>query len=356
MSTGAHLVDDTRRAYRRLPRTLGQQSAEPPRPGDLLVLAATAGQGVEWAILARDPARPGRLLAVPADSQPLVGSADVAIPASAPEGPLVLRCRFGGWFRVELFDQAAHTGTLIPEDLSRALVKWSAVQQSTIVGSILEQEVDDDLEYQDWVCEALEPARRALAARSPASERREVDLSPLTLTDANELGDPLDIASDPRPYGRFRSRLIALAASLSLALGVGLFWLQHQNERLDRRLVAALRQAVVINPLATFLEPPHQSRRGEVKELRLSAEVSHLLLFIPLKAPSPGRRYEAELIEEPTGRRLWASSELREDHGELVLGLPAILLPSGESTLRFFILEDGGRELLTEYALRIVED
>src|SRR6185295_19446846 len=67
---------------------LERRRGQPAAPGDLFVLPATADLPVEWAILERRPEGRGKLLVVPADTNPLVGTADVEVGEEDPGGPL----------------------------------------------------------------------------------------------------------------------------------------------------------------------------------------------------------------------------------------------------------------------------
>ena len=71
---------------------LERRRGRAPEPGEVFVLPETAELPVEWALLERHPMRRDLWLAVPVDVQPLAGSGDVAVPAEALSGPLVLRC------------------------------------------------------------------------------------------------------------------------------------------------------------------------------------------------------------------------------------------------------------------------
>src|SRR6185295_1805428 len=87
----------------RMTAELESRRGQPAEPGDLFVLPATAELDVEWAILERQSGARGKLLAVPADTNPLAGTADVEIAEGDQGGPLVLRCRFAVWLDSSLF-------------------------------------------------------------------------------------------------------------------------------------------------------------------------------------------------------------------------------------------------------------
>jgi hypothetical protein len=142
-----------------------------PAPGDLFVLPETADFPVEWAILDRDPGPPERLHAVPADANPLAGSADVEVPAGEPGGPLNLRCRYGVWIGADAFQPERRTGALAPAAVEEARHKWRELERGEPSASPLAWEVDADPEYQDWLADTAAPARAALEARRSAPKR-----------------------------------------------------------------------------------------------------------------------------------------------------------------------------------------
>src|SRR5437763_369858 len=121
----------------------------PPEPGDLFVFVETADFPVEWAVLDRQPGDAGRLLAVPADTHPLAGSADVEVSAGEPAGPLSLRCRFGLWLDAARFDPARRTGTLAPDAVARALGRRTELETGEVHASPLAYEAEADPEYED---------------------------------------------------------------------------------------------------------------------------------------------------------------------------------------------------------------
>ncbi|MCP4654812.1 MAG: hypothetical protein GY856_05265 [bacterium] len=317
-----------------------RRGSEPPAPGDVVVLERTARFDVEWAVLSRDPEDLARLLVVAADGQPLVGSADVEIPISSPAGPLTLRCRFGGWIDAGRLTSPTHTGSLSAEDLARARQRRNEVERDAVAGSVVTQEVDDDPEYLDWVAETLEPAWHALAA-----------------------GGRVATASGPetrRPRSRRRQwgsrrvglRPLALAATLILALGGGLFQRQHRQHQ--QELEEMRRRSFVVNPAVVTLLQDQRSVLQEPMDVRLPTGASHVVFFFLPSISDPEAGYRAELLDPDTDELLWASDELREVRRELRIGLPTGLLSPGEYRLRIFKLGDG--EPMAEYPLHILDE
>jgi hypothetical protein len=161
---------------------LTRRRGRPIEPGDLCVLpeAAAAASAaadaadaadadhpaVEWAVLERDPADPRRLLAVPADTFPPVGAADVELPAGEAAGPLRLRCRYALWAEERVFARALRTGVLPPRVRRAAGEVCEALAEGSLRPSSLGEEAEADPEYRDWERAALAPARAALDRRS----------------------------------------------------------------------------------------------------------------------------------------------------------------------------------------------
>lgn len=153
----------TTRALTRLERARVEERRRgdaPPQPGDLFLLRETADFDVQWAVTERHGES---LFVVPADTHPLVGSTDVAVPASGPCGALTLRCGFGAWLPAAAFDPGLRTGVLAPPDLARARRKRSEVERGAVLGTADEREADAEPEYLGWAEDVLVRAQAALA-------------------------------------------------------------------------------------------------------------------------------------------------------------------------------------------------
>ncbi len=114
------LTGEARRRHATIGKEIDRQRDRPPEPGDLFLLAETAEQAVEWAILDRDPDDPQWLLVVPADTESAMGNADVGVAADAPRGPLSLHCAHARWLEATAFDVNMRTGFLEPMTLELA--------------------------------------------------------------------------------------------------------------------------------------------------------------------------------------------------------------------------------------------
>ncbi|MFP5288027.1 MAG: hypothetical protein ACLGI9_19980 [Thermoanaerobaculia bacterium] len=301
---------------------LDTRRGAPPAPGDLFVLPEAAELPVEWAILDRAPGPPERLLAVPADANPLAGSADVEVPAGEPGGPLSLRCGYGVWIEPAAFDPERRTGVLTPAAVEEARLRGQEIERGEPSASSLALEADVDPEYQDWVADTLAPARTALEARSRTSKR----------------------PSGGRVFPFPGSGIHLLAATLAAAcvgLSIGVAMLAQEVDRLSGPAFE-----VFLGDIALGGAP-----RGVSKEkiVNVPPDASRFMVMLGFD-----RRIEAGRLQivAPDGEVL-ARSGLRSfgPFGELALSLPRRRFPDG----RYFVrLRGPGGGLLDEVVL-IVE-
>jgi len=292
----------------------------PPQPGDLFVLAATADLPVEWAILDRRPGKAaGELLAVPADTRALAGSADVEVPAELSGGPLSLRCRFGVWLDATLFEPELRSGALTPDIVAEALQRFRRLEAGDLEASPLAEEVDADPEYADWIQEVPERARTLAAAARPAVAQR----------------------SSPAVSWTSAHRLAAVFALLAVGLSIWVVLLRREVGQLSEPIFDIPGNEVVLgagNRGDSVLEIP----RGE----------SHVLLVLVVDdgiAPREGR-FE---IVDAGGREVWRSRRVHLIPAkEFKLFLTRARLPDGGYRIR--IVPDAGGRPIAEKSLRIV--
>jgi hypothetical protein len=348
--------------------------------GELVLFPETEGHPVEWAVLGRDPAHPGHILVVPADTNTKAGTTDVEATGSV--APLTLRCAFGVWISEARAAAAPRSeGALSPEDVSAAKRVWEAKERGEPVGSLLAEEVDADPDYRDWIEDVLIPARAALMTASVVPIRR-------------------------RPH--FFGNPYALAASVllmvTLGLTGGLLWqdqrldnlaserartekeLRQERERLahieeqhrrqlteaERRAEEARRQdqeriaelerrlkeetprpgALLNVPLVDLA--PRDPVRGEIKEVALPAGVDLFLLLLSVYDNREFPSYRLDVADKETGRVVWKSGGLKTSRlKEITLALPRDLLAPGDYRLRLYGLKDGKAEEVGEYEMRI---
>ncbi|HKV09767.1 MAG TPA: hypothetical protein VJ725_16615 [Thermoanaerobaculia bacterium] len=376
----------------RLDAELARRRGRPAEPGDLFHLSRTAAFPIEWALLDRDPKTPGRLLAVPADSNPLLGSADVEVPDSALSGPLSLRCRFGAWLEPPALADGKRTGLLETEFLEQARNHQAALERGENPAPLLAFETDVDPEYEDWVNEVLAPARAALTA--PAAEERApapvVPLRPrwtslgnpyalaasiLLLVTLSLAGGLLrqsqrlqDLAAErTRTEEQLRQEKEKLAGELQQA---GEKHRQELAERerqaeearrkdqeriadLEKQLESGGRVRPLINvPFVNLI--PRDPVRGEIQPVSLPPEADRLFLLLSIIDPRSFPSYRLELLQKDDGRKIWREEGLTaSDLNEISLALPRSLFSPGDYRFRLFGLRDGKPERVAEYDLRI---
>jgi hypothetical protein len=268
----------------------------PPEPGDLFVLRATAGLPIEWAILER---REGRLLAVPADTNPLAGSGDLAVGPEALAGPLTLRCRFAVWLAAEACEPELRTGTLAPETLSAARRCHRRLAAGARLSSPLAEEVDVDSEYRDWLRDVLEPARTLASAGAGKKTERFA---------AHAWGPA--------------HRLAALFALAALGLGVWGVGQQREVRRLSAPVFDVPSEEILLGG---------ESRGSTRLTIPPASHVLIDLVLHPSFASGDGR-FE---IADAAGTIVWRGPRVHlEPAGEFKLFIRRELLHSGEYRVR----------------------
>jgi hypothetical protein len=285
------------------------------RPGGLYLLPATAELPVEWAVLEAGPgiARP---LLVPADAQPFVGRADLAVPRTEPCAPLALRCGFAVRVPETAYEPQTwkRTGSLTPETLARARQR----QREIAAGAGPQPSrrfADDDPEYRNWVSEVLEPARAALEALDPASE-----VLPFRARDSRSspFGNPWAVAA---------SVLLVVSAG---ALG-GLWWQHRELAELRRELREPL-----INLVPQTVEVDLRASLRVV----VPAGARHVLLDLRLPEEAVlGESYRlviSRLGPQGTRDEIWSSGsgEVQASGIQVLVAVPTALLTPGEYVVR----------------------
>lgn len=300
---------------------LERRHGQPAGPGDLFVLPATADLPVEWAVLERRSEGRGKLLVVPADTNPLAGAADVEVGEEDPGGPLSLRCRFGVWLDAVWFDPELRSGTLAPKTVAEALDRHCQIESGMLEPSSLAEEVDADPEYQEWMREVPERARK-LATAGPKPEVKRFP--------------------SPSPKSAY-----ALAAMFALAV-IGLsFWVMRLRSEVNRLSIP------VFDPPAEVVELG-QDVRGETT-LRVPRDASHVLLVLVLD-PSLGQEPRDGYLEilRRSGELVWRSPRVRlTPLTEFKLLLPRKLLPNGDYRVLVYPESGFSAQPLTVEPLRV---
>lgn len=308
----------------------------PPRVGEIFLVAATGRFPVEWAVVERDSADPGFVWVVPTDTHPLVGSADVAVPARGSLGPISLRCGFATRVAMEMFDPQLYFGRLEPEDLDRVRRKREEIAAGSHIPAEEELAVDGDPDYEDWQEEVLAIARAALSGEAG---------------DAVEKPGTKVIAFPSRHWMSWASPSAA-AASILLALtfGFGLVSQKQQIADLQKRLAESRFEVPLAGlPLTNF--STLRGIRGERVDITVPAEASHVLLLVDINDADPHPAYRLEIGESDTESH-WTSDELpRKDVEDVSAVLPREFLPAGEYPFRVFGLREGKVNLVASFKL-----
>jgi hypothetical protein len=287
-----------------------------PAPGDLFVLAATADLPVEWAILDRRPS--GELLAVPADTCPLAGSADVKVEEGAPGGPLVLRCRFGVWLAAGVFDPDLRTGSLAAETVADALHCWRQGEAGRGEASPLAEEVDADPENVDWIRDVPERARDLAAAARPVRRKE-----------------------SPPSRSWTAYRLAAALALISIGLSAWVTLLLREVDRLKEPIFDPHSEEITLGGTV----------RGE-DDIQVPKEATHVQLVLVV---SDLNLEPEEVRLEIVGRNkdfVWRSGRLEiVPPDDFSVTIRRERLPNGEYQIRLFDADSG--KTLVEGKVRI---
>jgi hypothetical protein len=358
----------SREALRQAVDRYGQEHARAaargpePWPGDLYMLAETAGFPVEWLVVERTP---GHCRLVAADTNPALGSADVPVPAEIEGGPLSVRCAVSVQVGVETLRRGERTGTVAPEVLEpvrRRLEELAA-------GSPAPRLDEPDSGLEDWLDEVLAPARAALRPAGPGK---------------------------PAPRRLFGLRLAVAAILLLLAAlgGLSAFsWRFHRGELQARREVerlvqerraleaehqrqlAALREAQAQTrrppepppPVRELLRPlvnlayaatfyPGETR-GTLREIAVPRESTHLLLLFYVGHQEPCEEYQLNIARHGAPAASQTVKKLRPlPSQEVSVAVPRAQLPDGSYRLRLYGVCNGKRRELDTYEARLKEN
>lgn len=355
-----------------------------PAPGELYVLAETRDFPVEWALLDRKAS--GELLAVPVDTNPLVGEADLEIPKEASSGPLVLRCAYGVWLEPSRFDPAHRTGSLDAVWVARALAVWKGVEKGERATSPLAAETEADPEYQDWLRGVVEPARatvegkaeqarpvqrparppRWTSPRNPYAVAASVLLAvglALGVRSIQQAERAEELAAE-RDRLRLREEAIAQELSRTQREIVERDRQAQEAERrvaeriadLERRLDKASHPEPMINAPFVYLTP-REPVRGPDDGISIPPAASHLFLILYTALREPFTEYRLEILNWENKRLVWSTGGLKKTGVvEVSVALPRSHLPPGDYRLQLYGVKDGQSKLAGEYDLKITRE
>lgn len=296
---------------------LDRRRGLPPAPGDVFVLPATSELPVEWVVLERRSDTSGKMLVVPADTNPFAGTADVEVAAEALGGPLTLRCGFAARLDARLFDPELRSGVVGPETVALALQRCREVESGALEASPLAEEVDVAPDYLDWLREVPERSR--------------------TLAVAAEREEPKTAYT---PWWGSAHRLAAALAAVAIGLSIWVFQLRREVDQLSAPIF--------------FNEPSGEivlggNVRGKTV-ISLPREASHVLLFLVI---NPSLEVQDGYLEIVRGSNelVWRSPRVHlTSAGELKLVLPHKLLPDGN--YRFRVYPESGSSAVVDELVR----
>ncbi|MEM8932521.1 MAG: hypothetical protein AAGE94_15165 [Acidobacteriota bacterium] len=328
--------------------------------GELFVLAATAEQPVEWAVI--DTPSPDRRLVVPFDGQPMIGSRDVAVQqpdagdenvGGATRGPGGLRCGFPLDVDAPTLLDGRCTGRVAREPVRRARSISRQLAAGQAVGTAIGREVDTEPEYRAWIEEVVAPAHDALRRVSrPAIEPIEAVVEPASVVSRSwwplaavlllavglalgwrvfdlqgqRLALQDELAAARQPVDALRASEAELRRRLTDA--------DAERERLRQQLDEATREptrpildALVDVPMAVFATA---LARGEPEVLTVSTADPWISLVIQLDEPdASGRDVALTIARLADGTEVWSHRNLTASRGLLNVLLPSAILPPG---------------------------
>lgn len=122
--------------------------------GDLFLFSATLGWPLKWMAVLRHPDDPALWYVIAADDNPAVGSLDVELAESHPQGPLVLRCGVGLWVHADDFEMEKRIGKLSDEYVDYARDRLALIVRGQVPSTDDCEIVDTDPDYLEWIDEA----------------------------------------------------------------------------------------------------------------------------------------------------------------------------------------------------------
>lgn len=353
-----------------------------PAPGDRYVLRETADLPVEWVLLERHPQR-AAFLAVPADTHPFVGGADVELPAGSAAGALRLRLAFPAWIATEQLPPELRVGAI--DEITLAKARQKVREAGATVSSPTE---DDELaEYQDWLREAIAPARAAAGSSEPAPRpqprlglpgrtRRPwlalaaavlllaaAGLTGLALIQGRQLSRLAEgkrtVEGALAQEQANRERAIAEQQAGARQLAERIERQSRDMERLQDRLAelekggAKLPEAVLNAPIA-ILNSTERVRGEEPKVVRIDPVVApYLTIVLNLDDNTPYANYRALVTRHGSATPVWKDDRLeRKGHG-IQFALDRRRVPPDSYHFQVFGLRGAQANPLAEYDLII---
>lgn len=348
---------------------------------------------VEWAVVERRP-DDERLLVLPLDDFPFVGSRDVELPEKALGGVANVRCGQGAWMDPVAFRGEQRTGILPAEELERVRGRRRDVVENRLKPSVIERDTDDDPEYQRWQ-ESLNDAvakmkdiRRVGQGRwRPERWRSIVTLAAsvvmaiwlaFSLREVQDLRNAVereqtqtrDITAERDQFAQDLDEARSEREELNAALQSQRQKITETEEQLNATRSENLEQKARIGELSATLNPEAQalqlielqgrerqrSSRGLPTTIRIAPNAPFFTLMLEVATPDPYFFYRLEIAPKGTKDFVWETNQLEKNGRWISLLLPSGIFKSGtQYEVKFYGLEGEERTLLRERYLLMFE-
>ncbi len=304
--------------------------------GDVLVLATPRAMPLAWLVLASDVVDPGRVLVVPLDSFPGVGSADLELPDA--EGGGCVRCGESVSLPVARL-AAARRRHQLPSEVLAQVARKRADLAKGVRAAAFSAEVDEDPEYRAWIHE-IRAVRAGLMAGPLAAEGE--GEPPASVDPPVRFVRP---QASPSPKAPALGFPYALAAVLILAI-LGLGW---RTTQLSWQLAEQVTPALTPSPdVINFGE----TVRSPTAILRVAAGARGAAITLVFGDIEAFPAYRWRLREEPSGQLVWQGNV--PPGSEFSLFLPRDFLTTSHYRLELLGLTASGEaKLLDQQNLKI---
>jgi len=120
-------------------------------PGDLFLFSMPDPPPVKWCVVLSHSEDPSLWFVVPGDEFSLVGTRDVAVPASAENGPLNLRCACGLWVHHDDFQLPNRIGRIDGDFVEQVRDHLTRMLHNDLPTAEFLVDTDTDPDYLDWM-------------------------------------------------------------------------------------------------------------------------------------------------------------------------------------------------------------
>lgn len=345
------------------------RAGAPPSAGDRFVLPATADLPVEWVLIEEQAES---FLAVPADVHPLVGGADLELPAGSEAGALRLRCGFPVRLGARELAPELRAGAIDRITLEKARRKVREADPRAA-----RSEVDDLSEYRDWIRDTIAPALASVGGAARLQEEPaarpgwrnfsyfRVAASILLLVTSAGAGAAYWGQSRKTQAAVTRERQtkaqveVAMAREREAKEGTRrLSQIREEHERQIaglREKVAQLEKVPSREPLlnVSVLRLYSDPLRSDPKPRQLSGKAAYFVFVLDLEGEARHPAYRVIVTRQGTSAPVLESDSLTLSESEVSFGLPREQLPPGSYRFQLFGLSGKKAEPLAEHEMAI---